>query len=94
MQPARAAAAAETGHANNTRSLAVSWWKGGGLYTQCLKDIGFTRISQVVLAAAGGSGPQDPPGRRRAWATFDFVEATFDFVDENGNNVERVYHKI
>ena len=35
-------------------------------HTQYLKDIGFTRISQVVLAAAGGSGPQDPPGRRRA----------------------------
>ena len=25
---------------------------------------------------------------------FDFVEATFDFVAKNGNNVERVYRKI
>ena len=39
------------------------------LYTQYVKDIGFTRISQVVLAAAGGGpDPRTPldaaaPGR-------------------------------
>ena len=31
------------------------------------QDTGITQISRVVLAVAGGSGPQDPPGRRRAW---------------------------
>jgi len=29
-----------------------------------------------------------------AKATFDFVEATFDFVATDGNNIERVYRKI
>ena len=33
------------------------------------KVLGFRRISQVVLAVAGGSGPLDPPGQRRACAT-------------------------
>jgi len=27
-------------------------------------------------------------------ATLDFVEAKFDFVAKNGNNVERVYRNI
>ena len=31
--------------------------------------LGFIRISQVVLAmAGGGSGPVDHPGQRRAWS--------------------------
>ena len=35
------------------------------------KVIGFRRISQVVLAVAGGSGPLDPPGQRRACEEYD-----------------------